>query len=153
MPATFNVEDFANEVIVRVSESGRTYSRVVLSALLGSGAGYLFFRGATSRVSQVVICLFITFAVVSEAISSLRGTDVRLQVGNLDLISKGHAPGGYSSSTISRATVERFEYRKASEGGEGPIIRRVSMSNGVVWFLGRVVIASFRVLTRGRQMR
>ena len=69
---------------------------------------------------QIAICLFIAFAVVREAISSLRGTDVRPQVGNLDLISEGHAPGGYSSSTISRATVERFEYRKASGGGDGP---------------------------------
>ena len=120
MLATFNIEDSPNEVIVHVSESGRSYSRVVLGALIGAGVGYLFFRSGTSRIFQIAICLFIAFAVVREAISSLRGTDVRLQVGNLDLISEGHAPGGYSSSTISRATVERFEYRKASGRGDGP---------------------------------
>lgn len=120
MPATFSIEDSPNEVIVRVSESGRSYSRVVLSAFMGAGVAYLFLRSGTSRIFQIAVCLFIAFAVVREAISSLRGTDVRLQVGNLDLISEGHAPGGYSSSTISRATVERFEYLKASGVGDGP---------------------------------
>ncbi len=106
-------------MIVSVSEPGN-YGRVALGAFFSSVVAYLFVRVATSRAFQTLICLFIAFAVVRDAISSLRGTDVQLQIGNLDLVSQGHAPGGYNSSTISRAIVERFEYRKASGGGDGP---------------------------------
>jgi hypothetical protein len=119
MPVTFNIEERADGIIVSVSESG-SYGRVALGVFFGSFVAYLFVRFATSRAFQILICLFIAFGVVREAISSLRGTDVKLQIGNLDLTSQGHAPGGYNSSTISRATVERFEYRKASGGGDGP---------------------------------
>lgn len=119
MPVTFNIEERVDGVIVRVSESG-SYVRVVLGVFFGSVVAYLFVRFTTSGTFQILICLFIALSVIREAISSLRGTDVQLQIGNLDLISQGHAPGGYKPSTISRATVERFEYRKASGGGDGP---------------------------------
>jgi hypothetical protein len=119
MPATFNIEERIDGVIVSVSEPAK-YGRVALGVLFGSAVAYLFVRSATSRAFQLLICLFIAFGVIKDAISSLRGTDVQLQIGNLDLVSRGHAPGGYNSSTISRATVERFEYRRASGGGDGP---------------------------------
>jgi hypothetical protein len=117
MPATFRIEDRASALLVSVTEPGN-YGRVALIAVVGSAVGYFFFRAATSTAFRIAVCLFIAFAVIKDAISSLRGTAVQLQVGNLDLISKGHAPGGYGPSTISRADIERFEYRSAGGGGD-----------------------------------
>ena len=119
MSVTFNIEERVDGVIVCVSEPGK-YGRVALGVIFGSAVAYLFIRSAISRAFQLLVCLLIAFGVIKDAISSLRGTDVQLQIGNFDLVSRGHAPGGYNSSTISRATVERFEYRKASGGGDGP---------------------------------
>ena len=119
MPVTFNVEERSEGLIFRVREAG-SYGRAALAICFGSVTGYFFVHFATSRPFQILVCFFIACGVAKDAISSLRGTDVELQVGNLDLISRGHAAGGYKSSTISRATVERFEHRKASGGGDGP---------------------------------
>jgi hypothetical protein len=117
MPATFHIEERASGLLVSVTEPGN-YGRVALIAALGSVVGYFFLRAATSTALRIAVCLFLLFVLIKDAISSLRGTAVQLQIGNLDLLSKGHAPGGYSPSTISRADIERFEYRSAGGGGD-----------------------------------
>src|ERR1700754_4673642 len=116
MPATFHIEEEVNEINDRVTEP-RNYGRVIVMVLVEAVAGYFFLHASASRAFQVVICLLLAFILIKDMISSLRGTDVQLRVGNLDVLSSGHAPGGYTSSTISRADIDRFEYRKASGGG------------------------------------
>jgi hypothetical protein len=116
MPATFHIEEQVNEISVRVTEP-RNYGRVIVIVLVEAVAGYFFLHASASRAFQAVICLVLAFILIKDMISSLRGTDVQLRVGNLDVLSSGHAPGGYTSSTISRADIDRFEYRKASGGG------------------------------------
>ncbi len=117
MAATFNIEERASALLVSVTEPGK-YGRVALIAGLGGVVGYFFIRAATSTALRVAVCLFLAFVLIKDAISSLRGTAVQLQIRNLDLLSNGHAPGGYSPSTISRADIERFEYRSAGGGGD-----------------------------------
>ena len=122
MAATLEIREFPQGLTIRVRASHRV-GRVFLSVLVGSVAACFFLYFANgSRLFQMVVgglcALYVGWAVVSE----LRGTDVELRVDNLDFSSLGHAPGGYSPSIISRADIDRLEFRKASGGGDDPVL-------------------------------
>jgi DNA gyrase/topoisomerase IV subunit A len=71
---------------------------------------------------RLVFGAFATFAVGRDLISHLRGTDVTLKVTNFDLIRTGHAPDGYSPSSIPRASIYNLDFRE-SISQYGKIIR------------------------------
>ena len=80
-------------------------------------ACYLFWRVLPSRTEQVPVTCVILLLLARQIFVTWRGTDVELNVTNLDLISKGHSPSGYRSMTISRADIYDLEYRAAQSGG------------------------------------
>ncbi len=99
----------------------RRMSCILFGLAAGGGALYVFLRiSAIPRAFAGLIGVMIAVSMVREAVSALRGTDVELHVNKLNLVSSGHAPEGYSASTISRAAIYRLEFRKSSGGGDLP---------------------------------
>jgi hypothetical protein len=142
MSATLEIRDTPQDLSIRVSEP-RSYGRLVPIVLVGAFAIYFFLHASSSRAFQLFGLIF-AFGLAKEIISSLRGTSVQLRVGNLDLVSSGHAPAGYGPSTISRADIYSFEYRKASGGGgetpEYPQGLYADYRGGGRWQSGRCIL-------------
>ena len=118
MPATLDIRDLSDRLILRVHESAnlsRTILRFLVTALVA--ALFLYF-GHASRFVQVVFGAFALLALAREASDRLRGTDVTLEVNHLDLISRGHAPYGYSPSSIPRASIYHLAFRKDKGDGD-----------------------------------
>jgi hypothetical protein len=118
MPATLEIRDTPHRLCI-YARGPRTYSRLLVALAIGLAAGY-FFRHAAFSIPFLLFVVLFAFGLVNEVIACLRGTRVQLLVGNLDLISTGYAPGGYTPSTISRADIFRLEFREAAGGGETP---------------------------------
>lgn len=120
MAATLQIRESPKGLTIHVSES-RRIGRLVLILLFGGVASYFFLHAASSsRLLQIFVGGLFILSLSRETISTLRGTDVEFNVGNLDFISAGHAPEGYKPSTISRADIYGLEFRKASGGGDLP---------------------------------
>jgi len=141
MPATLEIRDTSHRLGI-YARGPRNYGRLLLTLAVGAVATYFFLHGASSIPFQVFVVLF-SFGMVKEVIACLRGTSVQLRVGNLDLISTGHAPGGYTPSTISRADIFTLEFRKAAGGDETPELPQglyVEYRGGGPWQSARCVL-------------
>ena len=80
----------------------------------------VLYTSSKFRWSSLLFVAIGVFFIVKDVLCSLKGADVELLVTNLDFKSAGHAPEGYSPSIISRADINRLEFRKASGGVDGP---------------------------------
>jgi hypothetical protein len=122
MAAALEIREFPQGLSIRVSASRRV-GRMFLGVLVGSVAACFFVYFANgSRLFQMVVAGLCALYVGWEVVLELRGTEVELRVDNLDFSSLGHAPGGYNPSTIPRADIDRLEFRKASGGGDDPVL-------------------------------
>ena len=118
MPAALDIHELPNRVFIRVREPrspAKTFIRLFLNIL---AVGLFLYFARDSGITRVLLGVFLTFSVAREIISIFRGTDVTLEVSTFDLISRGHAPDGYSPSSIPRASIYSLEFREASGGGD-----------------------------------
>jgi hypothetical protein len=116
--ATLTIREIPNGLSICVTEPRRPW-RILLNLAVGIGM-VVFFYYAKFDSYLLRLFFFGLFAVslVREIISLLRGTEVELRITNLDFISTGHAPSGYSSSSVPRADIYWMEFREARGGGD-----------------------------------
>lgn len=113
MSVTVDVRDLPDGLSVRVGEPKQS-GRILIMITTGIVAGYVLYRIPMSSAGLrwlVAGAFFVGF--VASVLAALRGSNVELRVTNLDLVSSGHAPEGYKTSSTPRADVFRFEYRDA----------------------------------------
>jgi hypothetical protein len=116
MRPELSLEQCENGLIVRVN-APMDVLRIVLTC---AGAAVLYFflrRTRSSDVPVPYLILFLFLLAAVEIFRALRGTRVELRVQDLDFVSTGHAPGGYSPSSVSRDDLLRLEFGEGS-GGE-----------------------------------
>ncbi len=122
MAAALEIRELPQRLSIRVT-APRRVGRVFLGVLMGGVAACFFAYFANgSRLFQMFVGGLCALYVGWEVVLELQGTDVELRVDNLDFSSLGRAPGGYSPSIIPRADIDRLEFRKASGGGEDPVL-------------------------------
>ena len=122
MAVALEIREFPERLSIRVT-APRRVGRVFFAVLMGGVAACFFVYFAKgSRLFQMFVGGFCALYILYEVVSELRGTQVELRVDNLDFSSLGHAPSGYNPSIIPRADIDRLEYRKASGGGEEPVL-------------------------------
>ncbi len=92
-------------------------NRIIFEILGSAIFAYLIYRSSIRMVEGVLLLALLVIGLVREAYVSLRGTDVRLSVEDLNFRTVGHSPGGYIQGEVAREDVLRLEYRAAS-GGE-----------------------------------
>jgi hypothetical protein len=142
MPATLRINELPDEIAIRVTEP-RKYNTLFFAPLIGAFVAYFFLRTSQLRAFQVAIGLLLAFGLARDLISSLRGTDVRLRIGNLDLVSSGRAPGRYTPTTIPRADIYNLEYRDAFGDGDSmnyPQGIYVEYRDSGRWQLGQCIL-------------
>ena len=153
MPAILEIRENFSGLTMHVHEN-RRYPHIVLSLLAGAIAMYLFLRaGSGSRLATVFVGALVAVAVLGNAISLFRGTDVTLDVGNLDFRSSGHAPAGYRPSITSRADIYNLVFRKASGGTILLNIRKDSTPNTELLVFGIPALAFCPISMRLRQIK
>ena len=119
MLARLEIDDTDSGLRIQVTDSW-DISRIAMN-LAGCIIYVLFLLYVfPSHPISIAFWVILAIAVVGEIFTALRGTNVTLKVDNLDLMSTGHAPGGYRPSLIPRAEIYKLEYRPASGGGDEP---------------------------------
>jgi len=120
MSTSLRIETTSSGLLVRVKASTVVW-RIAVAILGGGFFSYVIVRQASfPRSADILALIFLLFAIIREIISAARGTDVELRVENLNFVSTGHAPGGYTRGTVSRDDLLRLDYRAASGGGDDP---------------------------------
>jgi hypothetical protein len=118
MSVTVDMRDLPDGLSIRVTEPKKT-GRILIMLTTGIVAGYFVYRiPFDPPVSPWLVEGVLAIGFLASVVAALRGCDVQLRVTNLDLVSTGHAPEGYRTSTTPRADVFRFEYRDAIGGGD-----------------------------------
>ena len=118
--ATLQIRQVENGLCIRVREP-RNLRTILLSVLAGVLLIYFVLHSSsTPKQTSVLFVSLCLIALVENLISKVRGTNVELLVTNLDFKSTGHAPKGYKRSIISRADIDRLEFREASGGVDAP---------------------------------
>ena len=115
MLASIEIRELSEELRVRVTERGNN-GAVLLNLAAGAVFGLIALRFLTGSVLTVAV-LALGAVITVRVISIFQGADVQLRINNLDLISVGHSPSDYRSSTIPRADVCNLTFREASGGG------------------------------------
>lgn len=117
MPATLDIRETPKGLTFHVHQ-GRRLGSILLILICASGFGYLLYRSSDTTMMRILFGALTAFFVIRDVIGHFRGTDVTLEISNLDLISTGHAPDGYSPSSIPRASIYNLEFHRAIEGGD-----------------------------------
>lgn len=120
MSVTLELRDMPRGVLIRVKEP-RNRGRIALALAAELGCGlYLSRLSLNSTTLRTLLWSVFVLSCWRSIASLFRGCDVELQVTNLEVASRGHSPGGYEPSTVSRADVTDLEYRDASGGVDVP---------------------------------
>ena len=118
MPATLTIREIPDGLSIHVTEPRRWW-RILVNLAVGIAMVIFFYRiKFDSRLLRLFFFGLCALSLIKEIISLLRGTDVELRITNLDFISTGHAPNGYSNSSIPRADIYSLEFHKAAGGGD-----------------------------------
>jgi hypothetical protein len=115
MSATIEIRELPEELSVRVAERG-SIGVVFLNLAGGAVFGWIALRFLSGAI-LIAAVLALVAVITMQIIRVFQGADVQLRINNLDLISVGHSPSGYSSSVIPRADVSNLTFREASGGG------------------------------------
>jgi hypothetical protein len=116
VPATLDIREVPTGLILRVTESRNIAKALIGPVLSGLVCGLLIYYTEISTRTLILVLLILSFSIAKEAIDILRGTNVTLEVTNLNLISRGHAPDGYDSSLIPRDTIFGLKFQTALNG-------------------------------------
>jgi len=117
VPATLDIRETPEGLTFQVREA-RKLGQVLLTIGVALFFGFLLYRSNDSIILRLTFGTLAALSIVRDFVSRLQGAHVTLRVTNLDLISTGHAPDGYSPSSIPRASIYNLEFREASGGGE-----------------------------------
>ena len=118
MSANLEIAELSGALSFRVGESPRLW-RIFFAVPFTAIAVYLIAHfTSSSRLLELFIIAVCVATSAKYLIADLRGTNVELRVTNLDLISTGRAPDGYSPASIPRASIYKLEYHEVRGGGE-----------------------------------
>jgi hypothetical protein len=117
--ATLEIRETPEGLTLQVQE-GRKIGAIfwtLVSALL---LGFILVHRSDSLVIRLIVGALVAYSLIRDLISYLHGTNVVLRATNLDFVSTGRAPDGYSPSSIPRASIYSLEFREAQGGGDDP---------------------------------
>jgi hypothetical protein len=120
VPAVLDIREVSNGLKIRVIDPPHI-RRIVLTIIVGIISTLFFFLATEgSRPLLFLLGAFIILTLIKDLIHAIRGTDIQLQVTNLDLISTGRASDSYRTSSIPRASIYRLFYKDEGGSNDGP---------------------------------
>jgi hypothetical protein len=118
VPANLTIREIPDGLSIHVTEPRRLW-RILLTLAAGVAVAVMFYYAkGNSYLMRLFVLGFVAVSLIRGIISLARGTDVELSITNLELISTGHAPSGYNSSSIPRADIYSMEFRQATGGSD-----------------------------------